>query len=54
MWRLQGRVSSCYRVHVGESDVLDVVYSSEGVGESLVLGCVCVLHGRRAIVAVVI
>ena len=42
MWRLQGRVSSCYRVHVGESDVLDVVYSSEGVGESLVLGCVCV------------
>ena len=31
-------MSSCYRVQVGDSDVLDVVYSIEDVGKSLVLG----------------
>lgn len=45
-------MSSCYRVQVGDSDVLDVVYSIEDVGKSLVLGgvhvCVYKINQRSS------
>lgn len=42
-------MSSCYRVQVGDSDVLDVIYSIEDVGKSLVLGDVrvCVYKSNQ-------
>ena len=42
-------MSSHYRVHVDDTDVLDMVYSSEDMGKSLVLGgvCVCVCKSNQ-------